>query len=340
MTSYERGKTAALQKHALLGTLALGAGMHLGANALIKAFRRSDMGKRFQASQMASGFNHALEGRKVNPVARNIGTFLIGPESMVPYDVGHRLGRELAPMDYFARRNHLEEMRSAIENTKHVAHAPVVGEMPHAIERILGGQKGFMEKIPHTVDMDAAPTRGQQLLSAGAAAGAIAAAPDMAIHMGLNATRNGIGRSIFSKFIREKMPGFDRRFPQVSKFLDGRAFIKNNLRTGYYQGMPDMAEELAYDYGLSPAALDSRRVGHALRREFETAANTGQVRPALGIADALAGTALDIPRVEDAVRQRAGAVLQPRFLEALRRAQEKYPLAQNNDEMSPTLHQG
>lgn len=290
------------EKTAILGSLALGAGLHAGANLGFRTFRGTEAGKHFQAGQMASGYNQALQGQKINPVARNVATFGVGPESMVPYDMGQALGGQMAGLGKGDQYRQLKKMRKNMAMTTHLKNAPGTSEVVPAINRILDQKKGFMDKLP-TVPIGAKPTLGQNLMSGGLAAGAIAAEPHTAIHMGINATRDAIARDRIPDFIRTRLPGLDKRFPNLANRLSGKKFMKDQFEAGVDRGMPSPKATLATDLAVSPAALDTRRIGSALAAEYK---DNPQAMRRLG-GSAL-GTALKIPNVRQQVSEASGGL--------------------------------
>jgi hypothetical protein len=239
------------EKTAILESMLLGAGLHVGANALQKGFRNSQMGHNYEHDQIAKGYQHALEGRQINPVLKNIKTIGIGPESMLHYNIGHKLGTKMSRLPENARSLALNTMRNGVASSRHIQKAPLGNAVVGGIDRILSpkpqGMVGrLMGKVFPTVAAGSKPTIGHRLVSSGIGAATVAAAPHSAIHMGFNAARRGIATSEIGK-------GFMK-----SQFLKGvqGATAPSRLR----QGLTDML--------VSPAALDTRRLGTAIHSEI------------------------------------------------------------------------
>jgi len=266
-------ETREIEKTAILGSLALGAGLHMGSNALYKGFvRNTDRGRGFEAGQVATGYRHGLEGKKINPIARNVATYGVGPESLVNYDLGTELGKQLAPMGKGKRYRQLKKLRKNVAMSEHVRHAPMGESVVPAVNRILGNKQGFMDKIP-TVAAGAAPTLGQRAVSAGIGAAAIAAEPHTAVHMGVNGIRNFVGRS-----------------------KQGQTFMKEQFKQGLQHGNLSRPAQHAADLVISPAAFDTRRLGAAMRAEAQAdPTRAGRIGMSLG------GQASLMPGVREAV---------------------------------------
>lgn len=161
-------------------------------------------------------------------------------------------------------------MRKSVAMTSELKNAPMVSEVIPAVNRILDNKKGFMSKLP-TVAAGAKQTLGQKLISGGLGAAAVTAMPDTAIHMGINATRNAVARS-----------------------APGQKFMREGVSKGFESGMPGRGAELAWDHTVSPAALDTRRVGAAVASEGQK--NPQALRRLAGTG---LGTALRIPSVRE-----------------------------------------
>lgn len=277
---FETAPQPGIEKTAIIGSMALGAGLHMGANAGFKTFRNSHAGHEFEANQIASGYRQAIAGKKVNPVVRNVATFGVGPEVMVNYDLGQGLGGQMKDMSKGKRYRTLKKLRKNVAMTTHVKEAPVGKSIVPAVNRILDGRTGIMDKMP-TVASNAAPTMGQKALSAGLGAAAVAAEPHAAIHMGINATRRAVATS--------------------SK---GKEFMRDQFVNGVRRGGVSKAVSAATDLAVSPAALDTRRLGAAMAKEH--AANP---RLARRVAASLGGQAYQMPAAKAAVGKAAPGLL-------------------------------
>lgn len=224
----------------------LGTGMHMTANLGYKGLRATGAGHRFEAGQVASGYRHGMAGKRINPIIKNVATFGLGPESLVNYDIGRHLGQEASTLSKGRRYRELKKLRKNVAMSNSVREAPIGRSVVPAVNRILSGEKGIMDRLP-TVAAGAKSTLGQRAVSAGVGAAAAAAAPDSLIHMGINATRNALGKGRIGK-----------------KFMD------DQFNRGLSSGPIGKLKSHLTDILVSPAALDTRRLGAAIQQDSLT----------------------------------------------------------------------
>ena len=232
-------------KTAILGTALLAGGLHLGTNAAMKALKESHLGHSLESAQFATGMRNALQGKKLHPVAKDVMQYGIGPESMVSMDAGSLLGKHLSALPKAKQFKSLKKIRKAVSMTDAVKNAPIVKDVIPGINRHLSGNTSLLDKIP-TVPINQPTTKLQKALSLGLGAGAVAADPHSIVHMGINALRKGIGES--------------------SK---GKEFMKNQFMSGIKNKPLNPALSAITDIAISPAALDTRRIGEAAHKELQ-----------------------------------------------------------------------
>ena len=232
-------------KTAIIGTALLAGGLHFGTNAAMKALKNSHMGHSLESAQFATGMRNALQGKKLHPVAKDVMQYGIGPESMVSMDAGSLLGKHLSTLPKAKQFKSLKKIRKAVGMTEAVKNAPIVKDVIPGINRHLSGNTSLLDKIP-TVPIDQSTTKLQKAISLGLGAGAVAADPHSIVHMGINALRKGIGES--------------------SK---GKEFMKNQFMSGIKNKPLNPALSAITDIAISPAALDTRRIGEAAHKELQ-----------------------------------------------------------------------
>lgn len=276
--------TPNLEKQAMLGTLALTGGLHAGANAIMKGLRNSHVGHKIEAAQMATGMRHALTKKKLNPIVNNIATYGIGPESLVSYQAGNALGNQMTGLGKGGQYKYLKKLRKNMAMTNELKNAPMTKDIVPAVNRVLENRNSFMDKLP-TVAHDAKPTVLQRAASTGIGAAAIAAEPHSAIHMGINAIRNRVGKSSL-----------------------GTKFMKNQFVQGVRNGEASPLVSNASDLLISPAALDTQRLGAALTKET---ANP----KALRLLKSTVGSTSKLPKVQDTA---AAMIQNPQNIEQIK----------------------
>jgi len=264
--------TPKLEKTAVLGTLALTGGLHAGANAIMKGLKGSHIGHKIEAAQMATGMRHAISKQKLNPVVNNIATYGIGPESLVSYQAGNALGNQMSGLGKGGQYKYLKKLRKNIAMTNEIKNAPVTKDIVPAVNRVLENKQSFMDKLP-TVASDAKPTILQRAASVGLGGAAIAAEPHSAIHMGINAIRDRIGNSSL-----------------------GTKFMKDQFVQGVQKGNASPLVSNATDLLISPAALDTQRLGAAITKET---ANPKAIR----LLKSTVGTTAQLPKSQEQLVQ-------------------------------------
>lgn len=236
-----------------------GLGFHTTANAAQMAFRNSKPGLQYAEQQTAQGYQHAAQGKKINPALRAIKTTMVGPETMENYEVGHAAGMEaknklpavptkglVLPKEYAG---------SAIGNTHAGQAIPgAVNEMNNPTPQSLYGRA--RDKIFPPVDVNAEPTLAQRIIGKGIPTIASLLAPSMAPHFMVNRGRQMIANSTM-----------------------GRNFMKNQFKKGFSGARaPSKLTQTMSDFLVSPAALDTRRAGQALQEDarsgIQSAAHT------------------------------------------------------------------
>jgi len=227
------------QKNA--SVLAIGAGLHLASNALMKVIKSTSKGHAAEAAIMAKGIRNGLKGRDLGYASRQLATFGIGPESVVPHDLGAAIGKAIRGKSPSRQRAILKKMRKAIASSEDMRSAPNGMSSIGAISRVLSGTKSIADKVPSQM-IGSKPNIGQRILAPAIGASAVAVDPHFAVHFGVNAARNAIGKS-----------------------ATGKKILSDQLIHGLNGKKINRAAELATDLIVSPGALDTRRMGLAMR---------------------------------------------------------------------------
>lgn len=233
------------EKTAILGTMALAGGLHLGANMAMKALKGTQTGHNLESSQFSTGLRNRLNNQKLNPVVKNVATYGVGPEALMSHDAGTMLGDQLAPLSKGRQFREMKKIRKGLAMTDSLRQAPIVKDVIPGINRTLENRTSVFDKLPK-VPINQQPTRLQKALSFGLGAGAVALEPHSAVHMGINATRNAVGNSQM-----------------------GQKFMKDQLIQGVQNKAPGKLMSTAMDLAISPAALDTRRIGLSAYNELQ-----------------------------------------------------------------------
>ena len=224
--------------------LGAGALLHGATNLAVKGFRGSRAGHKFEQAAMAAGIRRGMAGKDLGPITKDVARFGVGPESLITHSAGIRLGKKLLDTPEHLRDKVLAQTIEGMKGTKHLKDAPIIGHASGAAKRLREGKETWLDRLP-SVGKDHQRTSGSKATSGALGAAALAVNPHTGLHFGLN-------------FIRH----------QTVKSKMGKDFLKKQLRAGYDGEKMNKATELATDIGVSPGALDARRIGAAARKEL------------------------------------------------------------------------
>jgi len=247
-----------------LGTIAaMGTAAHVGANAINKHFFSSAAG---QGGRLAAGLSHALAGKKMSPWAERMMRFGLGPESTMHYQMGQQLGNVVRQAPKARQAEILAQMRAHIGSLPELKNAPLSSAIHHGLDpSVLKKQESWLSKFP-TVAHDAPERLRDKAIPLAAGAASMAAAPDLAIHYGINTIRDRLGHSQL-----------------------GQTLMAHGLHQGVEGTTPSKLMKTLIDYGVSPAALDTHRLGLAVnaaaaRKGVDPQEIAQYVQPLVGIS--------------------------------------------------------
>ena len=225
-----------LKESSFGAVVGLGMLSHLGSNVLMKSMHNRPIMRNLRADQMATGFRRAMSG-KPESVAARAGQTLIGPEAWAPQHAGAAAAPVLQGLSKGRQYRWFKKLRKTVASDPALRHAPIFEDVPGAVNRVLA------RPLPKT-QAPAAPSMLSRLAPAATVAAVGAVEPYSLVHAGLNAGRDLISRSRFgARFMRRQ----------------GQDGVLDRLRG---RSMPAIVTA-AYDYGLSPGALETYRMGQA-----------------------------------------------------------------------------
>jgi len=263
-----KGFFSELEKAAVFETAALGAGAHVLTNAAVKHLHHDRTGV---AGKIFNPVSRALRGARRDTFAQGITRGIQGqpplstkgqftrawllPEVTSAAELGHRAGERMAGLKPGARYKALKKLRSSVARSTHIKNAPIGEDIVGAVNRTLADTTAMRfprRAVPSTHDKSllAKTELKQRLMSTAAGLPLVAlTGGKAAIHGAINQARVAAARSDYGKKFTKD--GF------IKGFKDG-IFRTNTL---------SKTKERLIDYGLSPAALDSRRLGKAMGME-------------------------------------------------------------------------
>lgn len=238
----------------LLGLLGLGAAVHVAPNIAMKAVKSTERGHRALTNTFAAGMEHGRTGMKLQPNVDNFLTYGIGPESMVEYRLGRKLGARLAQYPPDIQEKMFETMRRnvglkfkglPVEQQKELMHTPLIGTAQRYFEGQGDGRiKDFL--VGRGVPEAQKPTLLNRATDVAMLGGVAAVEPHVLVQPAISYARKKTAESPF-----------------------GQRFLKRQFENGE-KGVPlGRAKEIMTDLVISPGALDPYRVGRALNRNVE-----------------------------------------------------------------------
>lgn len=238
----------------LLGLLGFGAAMHVTPNIAMKAVKSTDKGHRALTNTFAAGLEHGKTGQKLQHNWDSAMTYGIGPESLVEYRLGRKLGDKLSKyppeiqekyMSIMERNINARFNQLPVDQQKALMHAPLIGTAKRYFEGEGDGKiKDFLVK--RGVPADQAPSKLNRLVDVGMLGGAAAVDPHLLVQPAISMARKKTAESEF-----------------------GRRFMKQQFQNGEQGVGLSKAKEFATDMLISPGALDPYRVGRAMNQTLE-----------------------------------------------------------------------
>lgn len=238
----------------LLGLLGLGTAMHVAPNIAMKAVKSTDRGHQALTNTFAAGIEHGKTGQKLHHNWDSALTYGVGPESMVEYRLGRKLGEKLSKYPPEIQEKYLATMQRNINarfnnlpvnQQKELMHTPLIGTAKRYFDGEGEGKiKEFLLK--RGVPADQAPSKLNRLGDMAMLGGAAAVDPHLLVQPAISMARKKTAESEF-----------------------GRRFMKQQFQNGEQGVGLGKVKEFATDMLISPGALDPYRVGRAMNQNLE-----------------------------------------------------------------------
>lgn len=242
------------KESSLLGALGLAGLIHVAPNVGMKAIKSTEQGHKALGGSFSAGVNHGKTGRKLHPNAQSFMEYGVGPESLLDYHVGKRVGKRLGKYEDNPARQEvfLDRVKKKFglldispEQIDELKNTPVLGS---AYRHFSGETNKGVEKAltKMSVPEDAKKTLGQRAGNLAMLAGAGAADPHLLLQ-----------------------PAFSYGRKQVAKTELGKSMLKSNFEKAVDgKEIPKWKERLI-DTVVSPGVLDTHRVGKFTRNNVE-----------------------------------------------------------------------
>ena len=229
----------------LLGLLGLAGAIHVAPNIGMKAIKSTKAGHDALTGTFSAGVEMGQTRKKLHPNVQSLIEYGIGPESLVDYRLGHRLGEKLRdiPIDKQERflnkakgmgEAHIRNANGVVEDIEKV---PILNTFTNYIEG-RGENKVKKGLMRMSVPSDQPVTWKNKAGNIAMLGAAGAVEPHLLMQPAISATRKAVAKSNM-----------------------GQKFIDNQFHKGREGQKLSKAKELGLDLALSPAALDPYRIG-------------------------------------------------------------------------------
>lgn len=244
----------------MLGLIAAGVAIHIVPNVIMKAIKMSHKGHEVLTATFAAGVKLGLEGKKVDYKISDLATYGFGPESMVEYMLGHKLGTKIA--NFFttaeAQESFIEGFKAELNKTKAEMTEEEVKDLNNA--PIVNSLFGYAEGNYNT-------TVFNKMVTTGVDADAKRSIKDKAV-VGII---TGIATAIESHLLMQPIICAIRKVVGTSKL--GKKIIKGNFRKGFAGMMMGKIKRAFVDVAVAPSALDPMRLGNFLNKSSNPVLN-------------------------------------------------------------------
>lgn len=269
----EESNEVSEKKGSLLGLLGLGAAMHVAPNIAMKAVKSTKKGQEALTGTFSAGLEMGRSGQKLHPNAKSFMEYGIGPESLVDYQLGRKLGDRIKDYSPEKQERFLRRAQGMGD-----AHMRANNISPEEIDKVpyLNTLKHYMEgkgenKVKNTfmkmgVPEDKPVTWKNHAGNLAMLGGAAAVEP----HILMQPTISGVRKATAQSEI-------------------GRKFMTNQFKQGQEGKNVSKAKETLYDLAVSPAALDPYRIGRFSKEKLPSNTNES-IKKNLNVGDMLSPT--------------------------------------------------
>lgn len=230
----------------ILGSVAV---FHFAPNLAMKAIKKTKKGQEVLSATFSAGIELGRKGKKLHSGLKHIMTYGLGPETLVEYELGLKIGRELSRLSHDEQEIYLSEVKLEILAT---------------LKTFSNDEKETLMKTPVMNTMvDYAEGRinltAQQLFTTFAQDSNVKTSKKTtAILFMILGLLTALNAHILCQpvicLVRKKLAG--------SKF--GKKFMKKNFDKGLHGEILPKYQRAIIDLTISPSALDTMRLGKGL----------------------------------------------------------------------------
>lgn len=228
--------------------------MHVTPNVAMKAVKSTERGHRALAGTFSAGVKHGRNGKMLHPNAKSFLEYGVGPESLIDYNIGKRVGSGLKKYDGKPERQAtlMRRLSGQVglddvgqEGLEALKHTPLLSSIHRHLNN--GGSKR-VEKIfdRFSVDETTQLTKGQKAGNMAMLAGAGAVDPHLLLQPAFSGLRKTLAKTDTGKRLMKN---------NFNKALDGKEIPK--------------WKERVIDTVVSPGVLDTHRLGKFIGKNYD-----------------------------------------------------------------------
>jgi hypothetical protein len=252
-----KGPQPQLDKEAsLLAGLGIAGAMHVAPNLAMKAVKSTKAGQSALAGTFSAGIDAGRNGMKLHPNFQHFMEYGVGPESLVDYHLGRKIGQRIAQVPPERQERFINKAKgmaqahmNSFANPEEVEKTPMLNSIKHYIDG-KGENKVKTAFGKMSVPETAQANWKNHLGDAAMLGGAYVANPHLLLQ-----------------------PAFSGARKVLSKSQMGQKVFVNNFEKGHNGNQISKPKELATDLLVSPAVLDSYRIGNSMNRNLSEKAN-------------------------------------------------------------------
>lgn len=234
-----------------LGLLGTAAAFHVAPNIAMKAVKNTKAGHKALTQTFSAGVELGRSGKKLKHNVKDFLEYGVGPESLVEYHLGRKLGQHIQKMSPTEQDEFLTAFKQGTkdkigslssEERKMLEKTPIINTLTHYADGKDNGKiKNALMKM--SIPEDAPKKFRHHMMNAGALAGAGALDPHVLLQPAISGVRKMVGQS------------------EV-----GKKFMKKNFEKGRDGKMMGKAARGIVDMAVSPSALDTMRIGDSFAK--------------------------------------------------------------------------
>jgi hypothetical protein len=252
-TANELGLAGIEKQASLLGLLGGAAALHVAPNLGMKVVKNTKTGQKGLAGTFSAGVELGRTKQKMHPNIKSVMEYGLGPESIVDYNLGKKLGSKISDMPLERQERFLSKANGMFNAhigklgpnaAEEINKVPILNSVKHYFDG--HGENKVKDMLVRTgVPEEQKLTWKNHAGNLGMLGGAAAINPELLLQPALSGVRKKLAKSELGAKVFEK-----------------------NFQAGH-EGKPlSKLKETAIDMAISPAVLDSYRIGKSMNKNL------------------------------------------------------------------------